>query len=426
MKMKWFGLVGLIALDALGGSPLTLADAVTEARARGFDLRTAEAVVQQARADLVAARAVSNPSVAVGVGPSLGCFGPGCRGGSPGLTAQVSDQGALSQVLFGKVGLRGEVAQAGLRSAQAMRADTRRQIDALVKQQFIAVVVGERAVTLAREVRDGATQTSALMNERYRAGAVDEADVARVETQRFEAEQALDGATQNVVAQRAALALLLGRQASLAGVELDAADFLSGTPAKAFDGVTLEAMVNRALANRPDVLAELAQVEQAQSALALARRLRVPDVALVATYGQQGLSPDYSSPPNLTFGFSAPLPLLYQQQGEIDRAAAALEGERIQMERVRAQVRSDVETAWAAYLAASSQLRRMESGLKASATTARALVAVQYEKGTASLIELIDAQRTFVAVNVESLQVVQGYWTAVFRLEAALGQEQSS
>jgi cobalt-zinc-cadmium efflux system outer membrane protein len=188
----------------------------------------------------------------------------------------------------------------------------------------------------------------------------------------------------------------------------------------------VETLVQRALASRPDVLAQQAQVEQAERSLALARRLRVPDVSLVASYGQQGVSPDYSSPPNMSFGVSAPLPLFYQQQGEIDRASATLEGERIDLERARAQVRSDVETAWAAYLAATSQLNRMESGLKASANSARALVAVQYEKGTASLVELIDAQRTFVAVNVESLQVVQGYWTAVFRLEAAIGQEQSS
>ena len=425
MKLKWFGWLGLIALDAFAG-PLTLGDALSEAHARGFDLRTAEAVVRQAQADVVAARAVSNPSLSVGAGPSLGCFGPGCRAGSPTVIAQLTDQGALSQVLLGKVGLRSEVAQAGLRSAEAMAADTRRQLDALVKQQFIAVVVGERAVALAREIRDGATQTSALMNERYRAGAVDEADVARVETQRFEAEQALDGATQNVVAQRAALALLLGRQGGLSGIELAGAEFLTGVPAPSFGGDSPEALVTRALASRPDVRAQQAQVDQADRALALAQRLRVPDLSLVASYGQQGISPDYSSPPNMTFGLSAPLPLLYQQQGEVDRAVAALEGERIQLERVRAQVRSDVETAWAAYLAATSQLKRMESGLKASANSARALVAVQYEKGTASLIELIDAQRTFVAVNVESLQVVQGYWTAVFRLEAALGQEQSS
>jgi cobalt-zinc-cadmium efflux system outer membrane protein len=68
----------------------------------------------------------------------------------------------------------------------------------------------------------------------------------------------------------------------------------------------------------------------------------------------------------------------------------------------------------------------MDQGLLRSAARARELVSVQYDKGAAGLIELLDAQRTFVAINVEYLTVVQSYWTAVFRLEAALGQELSS
>jgi cobalt-zinc-cadmium efflux system outer membrane protein len=120
---------------------------------------------------------------------------------------------------------------------------------------------------------------------------------------------------------------------------------------------------------------------------------------------------------------SLPLPVVYRFEGELTRARATVQAQRVALEKARAQVRTDVETAWAAFQAAHLQSRRMDESLLRQAERARTLVSLQYDKGAASLIEFLDAQRTFVAINVESLTVVQAWWTAVFRLEAAVGQE---
>jgi cobalt-zinc-cadmium efflux system outer membrane protein len=307
--------------------------------------------------------------------------------------------------------------------AEASRADARRLLDALVRQQFVAVVVAERALTFAGEVREAGARTVELMRQRYHSGAVDDADVARVETQGLEAEQAWDAAVQGVAQQRSALGYLLGRRDGAEGVQVDPDGWLDPAPLSALEGVTSTALVEGALTRRPDLRALEASVAQAEASLRSARRSLVPEVALAVGYAQQGVGPDYSSPPTLTFGLSLPLPVAYQQQGEVARAQATLTQAQVLLEKGRAQVRADVEGAFAAYRAAASQSLRMKLGLLQSAGRARALVSVQYEKGAASLIEFLDAQRTFVAINVESLSVVQAFWTAVFRLEAALGQE---
>jgi cobalt-zinc-cadmium efflux system outer membrane protein len=65
----------------------------------------------------------------------------------------------------------------------------------------------------------------------------------------------------------------------------------------------------------------------------------------------------------------------------------------------------------------------MESRLLERARRARDLVDYQYKKGAASLLELLDAQRTFVAINAEYYQDVSDYWTAFYQLEEAVGQE---
>ncbi len=404
-------------------APLTLTQAVDEARTHGFDLRTAQLAVEQARGDRLAAGALANPTLSIGAGPSLGCYGPGCRAGSPTLTASVSEQGALWQLLVGKRGLKLDAAQAGVDSAEAQQADSRRQLDSLVKQQFVAAITAERAIEFSEQVRDSTAQTAALIRERYKAGAVDEADVSRVETQRFEAEQALDASRQNADQQRSLLAFLLGRESGAKDLTLEAGVYTRPAASPELDHATLTELITRALEHRADVRAQEALVKQAEATVASLERQRVPDVALGATFAQQGLSPDFSSPPNVVVSLSLPIPIAYQLQGELARARATVQAQKVALEKTRAQVRTDVESAWAAFQAARLQSRRMDDNLLRQADRARTLVSVQYDKGAASLIEFLDAQRTFVAINVESLQVVQAWWTAIFRLEAATGQE---
>ena len=84
---------------------------------------------------------------------------------------------------------------------------------------------------------------------------------------------------------------------------------------------------------------------------------------------------------------------------------------------------NNVEASLNAYSFAQHRLDRMESSLLQRAKRARELVGIQYEKGAASLLELLDAQRTLIATNVEYLQDLTDYWTAVFQIEQAVGRE---
>jgi cobalt-zinc-cadmium efflux system outer membrane protein len=65
----------------------------------------------------------------------------------------------------------------------------------------------------------------------------------------------------------------------------------------------------------------------------------------------------------------------------------------------------------------------MEARLLERAQRARDLVQIQYEKGAASLLELLDAQRTLIATKLERIQDLNNYWTAVFQVEEAVGTE---
>jgi cobalt-zinc-cadmium efflux system outer membrane protein len=69
-------------------------------------------------------------------------------------------------------------------------------------------------------------------------------------------------------------------------------------------------------------------------------------------------------------------------------------------------------------------VERMEKGgLLKAAKTARDITRTQYERGAGTLMDLLDAQRTYIAANVEYIQDLTGYWTAVSQLEQAVGME---
>src|SRR5438067_2332467 len=88
--------------------------------------------------------------------------------------------------------------------------------------------------------------------------------------------------------------------------------------------------------------------------------------------------------------------------------------------RALAQAAADVRAAMAALEAARS---RAERRVEERARRARDLVQLQWEKGAASQLELLDAQRTLLQVSAEHLQDLTSYWMAVAQLELATGKE---
>jgi cobalt-zinc-cadmium efflux system outer membrane protein len=125
----------------------------------------------------------------------------------------------------------------------------------------------------------------------------------------------------------------------------------------------------------------------------------------------------------LSFGLGGTLPIFYFQAGEIRRAEADSRTQKLQLAKQEAQVVSDIEGAYNNFASTRRLLERMTTRLLERATRARDLVGIQYQKGSASLLELLDAQRQYIITNLEYLQDLANYWTAVFQLEQAVGTD---
>jgi outer membrane protein, heavy metal efflux system len=403
---------------------LSLSEALALFKRDGLDVLIAEAAVEGAEGDVSTAGAVPNPSLSGTFGKSFVCT-DGCNFlPAPAFSVGLGDQNAIEDSLSGKRGLRLEVARAALRAARLGRTDAERTGVALVKQQFVQALIAQESVLTAEETARDSGKLKDLMNVRYRSGAVSEADLARVETDALEAQQSVATAQLQLRTAKLSLAFLLGIRSVVPEFRVEAPELLTAVVPQELASATPQVLLSQALEARPDLQATQAQVQRADASVRLAKRLVFPDIALSVNYAQQGTSLTAVTPPTVTVGLSLSLPIFYQQQGEIRRAEADARTQELGKAKAQAQVVSDVEMAFAAYRTALERAQRMEgdAGMLARARRARDLVGIQYQKGAASLLELLDAQRTFRAIAFEARSNLADYWTSVFRLEQAVGR----
>jgi cobalt-zinc-cadmium efflux system outer membrane protein len=306
------------------------------------------------------------------------------------------------------------------------RDDAKRTLEFMVKSAFEQVVIAKDTVTFSTTVAESNAKTLALMQHRYRLGENSEADEARVATTKLESDQQVDLAKQTLETAKYSLAFLLGVRNEVPEFDVVAPELARfQVPAKLSSAQSGQ-LIEEAMNHRPDLRAARFQAMRAQSSVALAKRVRFPDVSFSINYAQQGnpSNPSTITPPTLSLGLGATLPIFYQQQGDIQKAEADLQTQVTTALKTEAQVVSDVETAFATYVASAQLVRRMETGgLLERSGKALELVTVQYQKGAASLLELLDAKRTYNSTHLEYLQDLSNYWTAVFRLEQAVGTE---
>ena len=416
---------------------LTLDEALSILRTRGLDLLIAEAAVHNAEGAIHIAGAVPNPVVSgsLGYAYTYQPNDPSCQAGGTGCSNQVwsvgvSDSAALEDTISGKRDLRLKVARNALAAAKLSRNDALRTLTFQVKSAYANVAQAVLGYKFAKKTADSNVVTLEKFKRRFALGANTDADVARIITQKLESDQSLAQAVQALRTARISLAFLLGVRGMIPDFEVDT-KVLDYRPLATVTAATEGAFLKLAYTHRPDLLAAAYQKESARWQVSLVKRQRFPDITLslnytAGGYGGAGTNTALASP-MFTFGLSAPIPLFYQLQGELQQAEAALDTNALQHAKAAAQVANDVATAVATERSTREQAERMEAtdGLLWAAKRAFEILAIQYDKGApgVSLTDYLDAYRTYIATQVEEYGDLTNYWTAVFQLEEATGME---
>ena len=187
----------------------------------------------------------------------------------------------------------------------------------------------------------------------------------------------------------------------------------------------LESLRQIALDTRPDLKAARQAVDKAATdhRLAMANGSTDPTVGLDVGHQQ---TRENSTPPLSTWigvNVAVPLRAFDRNQGEKLRTALDLTRNERLLDAARAQVLSDVDSAYATVMSTVALMRPYRSSYLDEAADVRGTVTFSYQSGGASLIEFLQAQQEARAVQVSYVNLVGAFLTAVSQLNLAVGRE---
>ncbi len=269
--------------------------------------------------------------------------------------------------------------------------DQRRQVDLAIRQAFSRMLYAQQAVAISRDNLEGYRKTVELMKVRLDAGDMNQTDFDRVELQLAGFESDLDNA--ELTLRQGSIVLQ-----TLVGIAAPTDNFaIAGTLDPPRIMTTLDDLRSTALATRPDLKAAQAQVDVNAAAVKLAIANGTADPTIESDYERSGHVNTFGANINI------PLRLFDRNQGEKERTRYDLESSRLALTAAQNQVISDVDSAWAAYLAAQSQSVRYRSKYLSEAAHVRDNLEFSYRNGNSTLLDYLSALSDYRLVNLASL-----------------------
>ncbi len=323
--------------------------------------------------------------------------------------------------LGGKRSARIATATAGFAAAGLDTEDAARALRAQAANAFIEALRTRRVVAQKESSLSSLDQLVAVNEQRLKSGDIAEAALlqSQVEAQQFQAEVlAARGERQ---AADVALMQLLGAGAQAGHAELAIVGDLRAAPA-ALEAAPLIA----ALDQRSDVRAAAKRVEAAERQVEQAQANRTIDVSVGASWQHNfAMAGDPDQPATDLVGASLSIPLPFSRiyKGELEAARSARRQAEHQREAVKARAESELGQALALFGAAARRVAVYESGTLSRSKSVLEMTLYNYQRGGATLVEVLIAQRTDSDVNLAYLDALADRAHALAAVEQAAGQE---
>jgi len=173
-----------------------------------------------------------------------------------------------------------------------------------------------------------------------------------------------------------------------------------------------------ALDTRPDLRAAIQSVDRAKTDYRLAVANGSADPTLGFDVGRNPPIDQY-----IGFSVSIPLRIFDRNQGEKRRTQLDIDRNDRLATATRAQVFNDVDSAYATVNSTVILLKPYKEQYLEEASSVRDTIAFSYQHGAASLLDFLNAQADYRAVQVNYLNLVASYLTAASQLNLAVGRE---
>ncbi len=282
---------------------------------------------------------------------------------------------------------------------------------------FVQTLQAKAVLDLARSDIEYYDHMITISQDRYKAGAIAQIDLDRIELLRVQYEAEIETAIVNLHTQKIVLLQLLNDR-----TPVDQFD-VTGPFDFATDLKPLDDFRQMALDARSDLSAALQGIEQARTnhKLSIADGSTDPTFSAWYTY-----NPSFYNPyAHQTIGLSVSIPLRIfdRNQGEKQRTLIDIDRSQHLIEQARAQVFSDVDSTYEQIRSNIALLIPYRDKYKDQATRVRDTVTFSYQHGGASLMDFLNAQSDYRVVQLAYLQLIGSYLTTASQLNMAVGRE---
>jgi len=405
-----FLLAASFAGSSLAQKPLTWQEIRDKFEAANPSLHAGQIGVDEFRAAEITAYLRPNPTLAV-TADQINPFPGGPLHSTFGSLLTVASASYLHERQH-KRELRRESAQDATKIAVSSQADLERTLLFSLRLAFVQTLQNKAVLQLARENLSYYDRVLDVNRERYKAGAIAQVDLDRLELQRVTYESDLQTAEVGLRTAKIQLLALLNDRSPVEQFDVAGPFDFSNQIAP------LDEVRQMALDNRPDLQAALQSVEKARTDHRLA-------VANGSTDPTLGFDVGRNPPIDQYIGFSVNIPLRIfdRNQGEKKRTELDITRNQRLTDAMRAQVFSDVDSAHAGVTSTVILLQPYKDRYLLQASRVRDTISFSYQHGAASLLDFLNAQSDYRSVQRSYLNLVASYLEAAGQLNLAVGRE---
>jgi cobalt-zinc-cadmium efflux system outer membrane protein len=313
--------------------------------------------------------------------------------------------------------LRRDSARGATAIAGSSLEDQERTLLFTLRNAFVQTLQAKAVAQLAEQNLTYYDRLLDVNRSRREAGDISQVDLDRLELQRVQYESDLQTATVNLRTAKIQLLTLLNDRTPVEQFDVtglfDFSDQL----------MPLEEFRTMAIDTRPDLRAALQSAEKAKTdhQLAIANGSADPTFSGWWTHNPSFNNPfDYN-----TVGASVSIPLRIhdKNQGEKLRTELDIARNDSLVNANRAQVFSDVDSAYATMSSHLVLLRTYKGRYLDQAARVRDTISFAYQNGGASLLEFLNAQSDYRSVQLTYLNLVGSFMTAANQMNLAVGKE---
>ncbi len=292
---------------------------------------------------------------------------------------------------------------------RSQSSDSERQLIFNVSQQFIAALLAESTLAFAQQDLDGFQQTVTISEERFKVGDMSEGDFLKIKLQLLQFQTDVSAAQLAKVQALAALRQFLGFDSVPDNYVCDGELKFEAVHGSAED---LKAL---ALRSRPDLIAAELGINAARSQEALAEANGKRDLGTSFNYTHT------AGTSSGAFFFNIDLPIFDRNQGNIAHARYVITQAQEQASEAAEQVLTDVTAAFESLRTNDKIIQLYQGGYVDQAKQSRDISEYAYKRGAASLLDFLDAERTYRANQLAYRQALASHMTAVEQMRQAVG-----